>query len=301
MRAKLEIQDGPHAGRSFELQAGQIGQVGSSGWADFRIPDDPELGDVHFVFACGASACSVRDLDTATGTFVNGVKVDRALLRDGDHIRAGVTTFVVRHGRVALEPGPAAAPPGPARTVPPDAPWAARLLSVLRSQEQPLFAVLDAARAPEVLALLVQHGEATSQSLYEGIEGEALAAVAPHLVELPAPSPLLETLATRGWGQSWGIYLTCDRPFAEVRKHLRRFLMAELEGGKRVYFRYYDPRVLRVYLPTCNAQESQQFFGPIRGFLLEGETAHALLKFTPTGQGPKRTSEALSEAAQPTP
>ncbi len=35
-------------------------------------------------------------------------------------------------------------------------------------------------------------------------------------------------------------------------------------------FRYYDPRVLRVYLPTCSPAEFARFFGPISAGELAG-------------------------------
>ena len=45
-----------------------------------------------------------------------------------------------------------------------------------------------------------------------------------------------------------------------------------------LYFRYYDPRVLRVYLPTCDADELRTLFGPISRLLCEDEEG-GLLKF----------------------
>jgi hypothetical protein len=44
-------------------------------------------------------------------------------------------------------------------------------------------------------------------------------------------------------------------------------------------FRYYDPRVLRVYLPTCNAEELATVFGPIETFWTEGSDPATLLEF----------------------
>lgn len=43
-------------------------------------------------------------------------------------------------------------------------------------------------------------------------------------------------------------------------------------------FRYYDPRVLRVYLPTCRPDELRTVFGPIRSYLVEGEDG-SLIEF----------------------
>jgi hypothetical protein len=44
-------------------------------------------------------------------------------------------------------------------------------------------------------------------------------------------------------------------------------------------FRYYDPRVLRVYLPTCVTVELRTVFGPIECFWMEGESPEKMLEF----------------------
>jgi hypothetical protein len=50
--------------------------------------------------------------------------------------------------------------------------------------------------------------------------------------------------------------------------------------NKLIYFRYYDPRVLRVYLPTCNAEEIKIVFGPIGSYITEDENSSELLRFS---------------------
>ena len=44
---------------------------------------------------------------------------------------------------------------------------------------------------------------------------------------------------------------------ARLRHHLKGFLRVRGESGQKMMFRYYDPRVLRVYLPTCNPIDTQ--------------------------------------------
>jgi len=143
--------------------------------------------------------------------------------------------------------------------------------------DKPLFvyAILDAAREGRILPLLEGVPE-QHQSLYEGRQGDELRLVAPYLVELWPDSPLYDTLADEAFGKSWGIWLTSEKPFAEVRRHLRRFLMVKLEDGREVYFRFYDPRVLRVFLPACTPEEASQLFGPIRSFWVEESEPGAL-------------------------
>lgn len=85
--------------------------------------------------------------------------------------------------------------------------------------------------------------------------------------------------ARAGWGKSWGVYLACPASFADVRQHFRHFLKVKKPNGKIVSFRYYDPRVLRIYLPTCTEQEIDIFFGPMTRFPAEDESPAMLLKF----------------------
>jgi hypothetical protein len=66
------------------------------------------------------------------------------------------------------------------------------------------------------------------------------------------------------------------------------------EDGKELYFRFYDPRVLRVFLPTCSPRETTGFFGPIKSFLLEDDPPQTLLRFTDRAEGAQRTAVPLS-------
>lgn len=136
------------------------------------------------------------------------------------------------------------------------------------------FALLDAARDSRVRAFILEHAP-DAESLYAGIDLD-LAEVAPYLVPLPGRLTSLMPLA---WGNSWGVFVKSDATLPELRRHFRQFLMVQLEDGEEVYFRFYDPRVLRVFLPTCTPSEWEQFCGPVHAFVLESETAGELVRF----------------------
>jgi hypothetical protein len=108
---------------------------------------------------------------------------------------------------------------------------------------------------------------------------------APYLARITPQSRLLEELVRNGWGKSWGVYITAKTSFDELRHHFRRFLMVKTEDGTQLYFRFYDPRVLRSFLPTCTREEARQFFGPVRWFLMEGDKPEILMHFSLTPQG----------------
>ena len=162
-----------------------------------------------------------------------------------------------------------------------------RLIAMLNDKFQPLYAILDAARDPRVLKLLLESKE-QYQSLYQGKSADQLLHFAPYLVRLPKRSPLIEQLIKNGWGKSWGIYLTCDQPFETVRSHFRHFLIVKTEAGKDLYFRFYDPRVLQAYLPTCSPGEAEQFFGPIKDYLMEDMMLETLVQFPARDRGAKK-------------
>jgi len=178
---------------------------------------------------------------------------------------------------------PPVAPSQPSSIFPPSAPRQPRLQDLLAKDFQPLYALLDAAREPSVLKVILESKE-EHQSLYEGPQGSQLAHFAPYLIRVPQKSALLDTLAHQAWSKSWGVFVTCDMPLKELRTHFRHFLTVKLPDGSQVYFRYYDPRVLRLFLPTCLPEETTQFFGPIKHFLMEAEDPKLALHFT---RGPK--------------
>ena len=73
-----------------------------------------------------------------------------------------------------------------------------------------------------------------------------------------------------------------------MRRHLRRFLTVTDEQRRRLYFRYYDPRVLRVFLPACDGSQLQQLFGPCHAYMLENERGTELVRYSQARPGTLR-------------
>jgi len=135
---------------------------------------------------------------------------------------------------------------------------------------QPLYAVLDSARDGRILPLLENSG-CEYRILYSRRLALSMDGMGPHLIALRHRSPLLLNLLEKGWGNSWGIFLTSSSGLPALLRHLRRLLPVKLPGGKQALFRFYDPRVLHNYLPGNDAAEIDQFFGPITSIFLEAE------------------------------
>jgi len=287
VRLLLDPEGG--SGGQIVVKGGEVCRIGRSQPADCVYPDD-FLSSQHFAIECLGTQCRVLDLNSRNGTFLNGARIQEAILEDGCVISAGQTKFRVRIDADAS-----------AQCILPEinpSQWQEPkkfVLESLRKLPDTLFALLDAARNDRVLDLLQNSGE-KYQSLYEGQQGRELDRWAPYLVELPNDSRLLLWLLHEGWGNSWGVFLACNDPFAAVRKHFRHFLMVDGEGGQRLYFRFYDPRVLRVFLAKCTDEEAGQFFGPVGCFFLEGTEPEAVLRLSRADRGAQQDNRAVSGA-----
>jgi len=152
------------------------------------------------------------------------------------------------------------------------------ILQALEPEEN-LYAIVDSARDP-YLALVPRAALALeTRTLFQGEMAPRLDHVAPHLVRIPPDSPYLE-LWTEKWGSCAGILLLTREEPEVLHRHLRSIYVACDEDDNEYLFRYFDPRVLRTYLPTCNREELDEFFGPVRCILLEAETPYGLLSCT---------------------
>lgn len=275
-RVIVAVKWGPLDGRKVVISPGEVVCVGRSERAGLVVPHDALMSAAHFEVSWDGVECRFRDLKSAKGTLINGeTGVSAGGVANGDWLKAGGTVFTVH-----LEGAT------PARD---DDEWgeddenrseqeererlkaANDVLVVLSktAETETLYAVLDGARDKRIRELLRESVE-EYRSLYEGVQGEALSEVAPYLVQLPSGSRLLDALVQEGWGKRWGIYLTSSQPLKEVRKHLRRFLLVEEEEtGRRLYFRFYDPWALRVFLKTCSPAQVGAFKELIKYFIVE--------------------------------
>lgn len=157
-----------------------------------------------------------------------------------------------------------------------------------------VYAVLDGASVGELLPKLYEL-EPEHECLYRGELEPDMAEVAPYLVRLEPGTEFADWVVEAGWGRHWGVFAVTDADLRAAHKHFRSFLTVYDPAGKPLLFRYYDPRVLRIYLPTCNAEELRTIFGPVSCYLLEGEDPATLLRFRLDGDGLRREAVALAE------
>ena len=146
-----------------------------------------------------------------------------------------------------------------------------------------IWAVFDAARDSSLYGRIVYSG-LLRECLFAGDLPAPLQETAPYLVQLEHDDRRSIELIEDSWDNSWCVFLQADVGIKTLRKHLRTLLRVQGPTGNYMLFRYYDPRVLRVYLPTCQPDELARFYGPIqRVWTEEGAGSDRMLQFEVTG------------------
>lgn len=142
-----------------------------------------------------------------------------------------------------------------------------------------IYTIIDGASAKGLLnALSLNNAE--YYCLFSGKLHPELAETAPYLVKLEQRSPLTDWLIGN-WGKHFGIFAFAptDCEFTALHKHFRSLITVAGPYDEPFCFRYYDPRVLRKLLPTFNAGEIQEFFGPVNTYVLEGKQQDSVMQY----------------------
>src|SRR5262245_46163935 len=95
MGVVIRVTSGPHSGQEYLVDRRQGFLVGRSSRVHFPMTGDMLLSREHFRIENQPPQCHLMDLGSTNGTKVNGLRVERAQLREGDVITAGDSSFVI--------------------------------------------------------------------------------------------------------------------------------------------------------------------------------------------------------------
>ena len=95
MRVTLRVIAGPQTGRVFTFDQHETFMIGRSEDSQFCLPHDRFFSRHHCLLEIAPPQCFLRDLGSTNGTFVNGLKVETAHLKNGDRIQGGETVLEV--------------------------------------------------------------------------------------------------------------------------------------------------------------------------------------------------------------
>ncbi len=148
------------------------------------------------------------------------------------------------------------------------------------SVDKHLYVILDGAQNETLLDVFDDTEGVEYECLFtEKLEPD-MAEVAPYLVELKEGAPFTKWLLDQGWAQNWGIFVISESDLAEAWRHLRQHTRVFGPDRRRLYFRFYDPRVLNSFLPTCDGRQLADFFGRVELFIAEQEGGGGALAYS---------------------
>ena len=142
-----------------------------------------------------------------------------------------------------------------------------------------LYTIVDACQDKELAFEAKTNFKQPIRSLFSGAGTESMADYAPYFIPIDLESEYLER-----WCESWknnaGILLVSLEQPLRLYNHLRDIFVVKDEKGQDFFFRYYDPRVVRTFLPTCTSSELRIFFGPISRILCRPDNVSTLSTYT---------------------
>jgi Domain of unknown function (DUF4123) len=145
-----------------------------------------------------------------------------------------------------------------------------KLKQYLLSERTKLFCVLDGASVPD-LPMRLYETRPPNYCLFSGELAPDMAHVAPYVVNLLPNHKFTDWVLDESFGKHWGIFAHSLYSIKEMRRHFRALVSVYDEQGNPLIFRFYDPRVLQRFLPTCNAGELKTFFGKIQKYYAESD------------------------------
>lgn len=124
-----------------------------------------------------------------------------------------------------------------------------------------LYAVIDLATAKEIRPLIDRQVGSTAVTLFAQDQPRALLHVGPWLVRLSKAPEIASALSQYDRHVAWGYYVHSTFDILSLRKSLRYFNLAQIPPDrKEVLFRYWDPRVMRLFLEVASQHQRQRLF-----------------------------------------
>lgn len=123
------------------------------------------------------------------------------------------------------------------------------------------YAVIDLAVAEQLRPVIARLMRSAAEPLLAHKFAQELLEVGPWLVKLSAAPEVDSLLGEMDPGVPWGYYVHSTVDIVSLRQTLRRFNLAVIPDTPRpVLFRYWDPRVMGVFLKVASREQRARMF-----------------------------------------
>lgn len=114
---------------------------------------------------------------------------------------------------------------------------------------QLLYTLVDGAHEPFIHRRILLSG-GTYRCLYRGNLSSSHQEMAPYLVLLDSARTTTQWILEEGVPNHWVSFFASTHDIDFLQNHFRKFLTVQREDGRKLYFRFYDPRVIPLFAGT---------------------------------------------------
>jgi len=139
------------------------------------------------------------------------------------------------------------------------------------------YLIYDAAINGPYTLMILQKYYPVHESLFKNTKDEQLYDVGPWLFEIDdqlkknIANELLISLQST-------LLIQSKEKFNLVGDHCRKFIYQTI-NDREYFFRFWDARVIKKFLPDCDKKQITDFFGPIDHFIFESDIPDEAIKF----------------------
>lgn len=145
--------------------------------------------------------------------------------------------------------------------------------------QQHHYLILDGAQIGDLIKTIYRLQPAAEiDILYLNTPFAELQEVSPVLVKITPNNALYQHFQAQ-WQNTAGIHMIATGDLYSLGNHLRTSLQAKI-NGQAYFFRFYDPRILSLWLETLTKQQQQQFMGSISKLYLPDPNTGELIEYT---------------------
>ncbi|MET0357765.1 MAG: DUF4123 domain-containing protein [Cellvibrio sp.] len=139
--------------------------------------------------------------------------------------------------------------------------WAHYFLQTASDESQWLYMLIDAAHDARIFPALEKSWHTRACLFSEDQVSSAIKSAAPFLVKIKKIDEFMVWCMQEGFNKHWMIFFTSPEiHVSEIKLHFKRFSQAYGPDGKQYFFRYYDPRVLPIFLAAAGGRDRTDFF-----------------------------------------
>lgn len=141
------------------------------------------------------------------------------------------------------------------------------------------YCILDGAAIKDVPGRLYEMAP-LHECLLRGELSPDMVHMAPYVALMVEGDDFSNWVIENAMGKNGSLFLNTRFSITEMRSHFRSLISVHTEDGRPLLFRFYDPRVFRKFLPTCDAEQVTTFFGKVDRFLVDSDEPDILLEYS---------------------